>query len=156
MKNSKLVSIILVVVWTIVIFLFSNTNSIKSNFQSKGSIQKVINVVEKVDKVKMDNTKKETLITLLNKPLRKVAHFSIYLILSLLMINFLSINKVRDKYKKAQIFCTLYAITDEFHQLFISGRSGQISDVIIDSCGALVGIIVYKYVKKCKEVKKNK
>ena len=34
-----------------------------------------------------------------------------------------------------------YAITDEFHQYFIPGRSAEIRDVLIDSSGALTGIL---------------
>ena len=40
------------------------------------------------------------------------------------------------------IVCALYAASDEFHQLFISGRSGEIRDIIIDSCAAMVGIFI--------------
>lgn len=37
----------------------------------------------------------------------------------------------------------LYAATDEFHQLFVPGRSGQLSDVLLDSCGVLAGSVLY-------------
>ena len=42
----------------------------------------------------------------------------------------------------------LYAATDEFHQLFVPGRSGQISDVILDSAGALAGLLILALVRK--------
>ena len=35
-----------------------------------------------------------------------------------------------------------YAATDEFHQLFVPGRSGQVSDVILDSAGAATGVLI--------------
>lgn len=35
----------------------------------------------------------------------------------------------------------LYAITDEIHQIFVPGRAFQISDILVDSTGALIGII---------------
>ena len=37
--------------------------------------------------------------------------------------------------------CT-YAISDEVHQLFVPGRAGQVRDVLIDSAGSLLGIII--------------
>jgi VanZ family protein len=37
-----------------------------------------------------------------------------------------------------------YAITDEFHQSFIPGRSGQFSDTLIDLIGILIGLIILK------------
>lgn len=50
-------------------------------------------------------------------------------------------------------FCFIYAITDEFHQTFITGRTGQFSDVIIDTIGASIGSIVYSIVyKKIKNI----
>lgn len=56
------------------------------------------------------------------------------------------------------IACTsLYAATDEFHQLFVEGRSCQFTDWIIDSCGAILGaigfLILYKII--CRIVQKN-
>jgi len=36
----------------------------------------------------------------------------------------------------------LYAITDEFHQYFVPGRSAEIRDVLIDSSGAFIGILL--------------
>ena len=40
--------------------------------------------------------------------------------------------------------CFLYACTDELHQLFSSGRSGQFDDVLLDSIGALLGILLLR------------
>ena len=38
---------------------------------------------------------------------------------------------------------TVYAATDEIHQLFVPGRAGRFSDVCIDCAGALVGVVVF-------------
>ena len=40
------------------------------------------------------------------------------------------------------LFSVLYASSDEFHQTFVAGRDGNIVDVVIDSSGALVGILL--------------
>ena len=40
------------------------------------------------------------------------------------------------------IVCALYAASDEFHQLFIIGRSGELRDIMIDSCAAIVGVFI--------------
>lgn len=40
------------------------------------------------------------------------------------------------------ILCVLLACADEYHQTFISGRSGSPRDVLIDSIGIFSGIIV--------------
>lgn len=41
------------------------------------------------------------------------------------------------------LLCAAVAAVDETIQLFVSGRSGQLSDVLLDSCGALTGILLY-------------
>ena len=81
-----------------------------------------------------------------NHILRKSAHFFAYLVLGILMINGLSSSDIYG-FKGiglAILICILYAISDEVHQLFIPGRGGQVSDVILDSVGTIVGILGYK------------
>ena len=41
-------------------------------------------------------------------------------------------------------YCTCYAALDEIHQLFVPNRSGQVRDVLIDSVGILIGIILFR------------
>ncbi len=82
--------------------------------------------------------------------IRKSAHFSIYFILGMLVYRALS----RDKQAKTSmkiigvgiLICFAYACSDEIHQLFIDGRSGQIRDVLIDTSGALLGILLFDVV----------
>jgi VanZ family protein len=33
--------------------------------------------------------------------------------------------------------CALFACGDEFHQIFVPGRTPLVSDVLLDSCGAM-------------------
>lgn len=86
---------------------------------------------------------------------RKTAHFSLYAILGVL--SFLSVISYRKlKYScrlliSARI-CLLYAASDELHQLFVAGRSGEIRDVCIDFCGSMLAITVLallsRYIKR--------
>lgn len=39
----------------------------------------------------------------------------------------------------AWLVATAYAATDEWHQSFHPSRQGQVTDVLIDACGAIVG-----------------
>jgi VanZ family protein len=41
----------------------------------------------------------------------------------------------------AWVLCILYAITDEFHQSFVPGRSPRVTDVGIDAMGSLLGLL---------------
>ncbi len=57
---------------------------------------------------------------------------------------------------KSLIIGILYAISDEIHQLFVPGRSGKVTDVIIDSLGILTGIVFFLIVEKTvKQIRKN-
>ena len=73
---------------------------------------------------------------------RKAAHATEYSILAVLAI--MAFCSVGRGYLTAVIF----SISDEIHQLFVPGRSGQITDVIIDGCGALIGVILIKITLK--------
>ena len=42
----------------------------------------------------------------------------------------------------AWVVGTLYAASDEIHQLFVPGRSGQLRDVFLDSAGVAAGILL--------------
>ena len=48
----------------------------------------------------------------------------------------------------SQIIGTGYAITDEWHQYFIPGRSAQVSDILLDAVGVLTGIILVILLQK--------
>ncbi|MDE6730536.1 MAG: VanZ family protein [Oscillospiraceae bacterium] len=70
---------------------------------------------------------------------RKAAHFTEYAVLGCLF--YFNLNYKKSGFLLAVLLTGLYACTDEFHQLFVSGRSGQLRDVAIDTCGGLCGAI---------------
>jgi VanZ family protein len=49
------------------------------------------------------------------------------------------------------ILCFLYACSDEIHQLYVPGRSGNIKDVFVDSIGISLVLVVYYFKKRGKE-----
>ena len=81
---------------------------------------------------------------------RKLGHFSEYMALGFFsfcyLSNFFIQNNNKRDFKKTVIlsffFSIIYASSDEFHQSFVVGRDGNIIDVLIDSSGALVGILL--------------
>jgi VanZ family protein len=58
-------------------------------------------------------------------------------------------------YKKrlTVIICYLYAISDELHQYFISGRSGRFRDTLIDLIGILIGVFIFDKIFSFKKKK---
>lgn len=135
----KILSLALVVSWMALIFYLSHQPATQSNGISTGVTEKVIEIIEKIaPNLDID-------IRSFNHIIRKNAHFYSYLILGILVSNVVSnYQPVRKKgFILALSICVLYAISDEVHQLFIPGRSGQIKDVFIDSVGAVVGVLGY-------------
>ena len=147
MQNKKLVIIftILCALWLGVIFAFSNASSLESDSESKGIVRYIVETFNK-DK---SNSEINKIVNKLNKPFRKIAHFTVYLILAILL-SFLILNIKSMKLSYYNIICILscflYACSDEIHQLFIIGRTGQFTDVLIDTLGAICGCAIFNYI----------
>lgn len=136
MNTSKALSWTLVLLWMAVIFGFSHQPATVSSGMSSGITETIINAISQISsRASIDTDAMHTFV-------RKNAHFFVYLILGVLVFRALRKSGVRG-YRgglAALAICALYAMSDEFHQLFIPGRSGEIRDVLIDSTGAFVGI----------------
>lgn len=92
-------------------------------------------------------------------PLRKAAHMTEYAILAVLFLgNFFQYRHTyKRKFLLAWICAACYAATDEFHQLFVEGRSGQLKDVCIDSAGAFLGLCgVYVIIRLFSRLSKDR
>lgn len=112
----------------------SSFNSVESSNQSNI----IVNLI--VDIFNFSN------ISTVSNVIRKLAHFTEYLILGILVANML-----REYDKKAYvsiIICILYAISDEVHQLFVPGRSCQVLDMFIDTIGSSIGVVLLNIFKK--------
>lgn len=80
--------------------------------------------------------------------IRKTAHFMEYLLLAVSLSFPLYVYNLRGMALTLTVglICVGYAGFDEFHQLFVAGRSGSIKDVFIDSCGAFIGILLVRLI----------
>lgn len=129
MNKKKIISLIPVIMIMAAIFMFSAQNGVQSSHMSDGISDKISD---------MGFTGNITFIV------RKSAHFIIYALLGFFTLLHLECYRLKKSGKViiSLLICFLYAASDEFHQLFVSGRSGQFSDVILDTLGSLSGIIV--------------
>lgn len=144
--SKKFIKYLLIVIWLIVIFSFSGKDSAESDGQSKGLIENTVSgtitVTDKIGITNINPTEEDidVIVDNLNHPIRKLAHATVYFVLGILVLNALETNK--DNLKRNVLitlaFCFFYACTDEFHQLFIDGRSGSFVDCLIDTAGAAV------------------
>ena len=71
---------------------------------------------------------------------RKAAHMSEYAVLAILLGLTIREYKKEPWLLLALAATAAYAATDEFHQLFVPGRSGQLKDVLIDTAGGAIGL----------------
>jgi VanZ family protein len=69
--------------------------------------------------------------------LRKLAHFAEFAVLGVLLAR-----AVRNL-PAAFALASLYAVTDEVHQLFVPGRAGSPLDWLVDAAGAGTGVLLY-------------
>lgn len=122
-----------VVVWAIVIFLFSNHPSVRAS-----SIQ------------------------LEDFVIKKTAHMIEYAIFTILVYRaFLNSNvKPQKALLLSFLVAILYAASDEFHQSFTPGREPTVRDVIFDTIGSVLAInfiwkLLPKAPKRLKVLAKN-
>lgn len=140
------------------IFYMSSSNGTISHWQST----KVVNIIEEAQTKLQDKTENKTEVkkTQENKNttaiknttennldhiVRKNAHAFMYMVLSFLVSSaFFAYNKKGQNVVVYILFiCLFYAVTDEFHQSFISGRTSLVSDVLVDFVGALIGLVFF-------------
>lgn len=123
-----------VILWMLVIFLLSHQDASQSGSLSSGLLTRILGLLAPILPPKLP-------LPLLHLILRKGAHFTAYLILSLLVLRTQE-DKSTSFRLKALLLCSLYAMTDEFHQTFIPGRAGLVTDVLLDTSGAALGILL--------------
>ena len=72
---------------------------------------------------------------------RKSAHFIEYTVLGFFTARGFKLSKKSPWF--SVLASAVYASTDEFHQTFIPGRSGEVGDILIDTAGATLGTLIY-------------
>ena len=137
MKN-KIIYIVLII-WMIIIFLFSSMNADNSNGKSKGIIKSIVVTTTNILHIDITDKKIDNIVIDLNYPIRKCAHVTEYLILGILLMEAIYNKNNKIIYLILGIIF-IYACTDEFHQAF-TGRTSKFLDVIIDTLGGSLGVI---------------
>ena len=132
------------IAWMIVIFSFSAQTGEQSS-QSSGLIERLLaqfsfmpNQIFGLD---------------IQFMIRKTAHFSEYFILYLLIFNVI---KEYQPKKQSLAFSLvglfLYACSDEIHQAFVPSRACLFTDVLIDTAGGTLAMILVALLKRNKKV----
>ena len=152
----RIVLFILILTTFITIFRFSSQDGQTSSSLSKEVTEKVTKRINKIQN--LEETERKNVLSRIEKIIRKIAHFSLYTIVGILLMS-LACTYEFTEFKRGRIsflIGLMYACLDELHQFFISERSAQITDVMIDSMGVLFGILLVMLIYKIYTSRKEK
>lgn len=149
----RIISIIFVLAWMVTVFMLSHQIAEDSSKTSSNFITVIIKLFNK----DIEQEQLETIMLKVETIVRKLAHFVLYTLGGMLItIMFINFKEYITKTKIASFLLgATYAITDEIHQLFIPGRSGEIRDVLIDSTGILLGVFIIYLLMRIKGMFKS-
>lgn len=149
-KHLRFISLLCVIVVMVIIFLFS-AQSAEESSELSGQFVEIIIKIFIPDYNNLSLLQQQEINDKIGFVIRKAAHFTEFSLLGFfLMLHLSTIRLIFGKIKNKTffLFCvswffgTFYAVTDEIHQSFVSGRYSSIKDVLIDSSGVLFGIMI--------------
>ena len=147
-KIKALARFIPALLWMGVIFWFSDQPADVSTDESVGIARQLVEIYAHFSGMEETEQIQQSLV--LEPYLRKAAHMSEYALLAVLL--YFAISAFSSSYRKAAaislIVSMLYSCTDEWHQTFVFGRAGKISDVLIDTLGAAIGLLIVYLIKR--------
>ncbi len=129
----------------IAIFLFSSKTAEVSQESSLGISIAIIQLYDHIKNLPLQGPEKMKLLALIDHIVRKTAHFTEYACLAAAIAFHFTVWKKGIHYRTwiPVLIAGFYAATDEFHQTFVAGRSGQVSDVLLDTAGAATGAFLF-------------
>lgn len=159
-KNVLRIILILLLLGTFyIIFGFSSQDGEKSGSLSRRITEKIATLIPQIQKE--NEIEKENIMNTMESIIRKMAHFSIYTVVGLLLMSLVSTYNIKEKNRLIITLTAgiIYASSDEIHQSFVPGRSPMITDVVIDTMGVILGILLIilgkKIIKKHRKNKQN-
>ena len=149
MLIKRIVLTSILILWMIIIFMFSNANSVKSQNTSDKVANTVIDTVSEVTKKEISSKTRKDLIKDTRFYVRKTAHFTLYFVLGILTyITLTSYGVSKNIIILSISFCLLYSISDEIHQIYSDGRTFKVLDIFIDTLGSTISISTMNFIRK--------
>ena len=151
MKHKKRIAITFLIVaagCVLGMFYFSNQNGDTSHGLSYDIVLHILKWLS------IDPNETITAMDLCDFVVRKIAHFTEYTVLGIGLCGLMRVLVKRYWGIAAIVLGAVLASLDEFHQLFIPGRSAMVSDVVIDTCGVVVGSIIFTLIILLQEKKR--
>ena len=127
------------------IFYFSAQKAADSSAMSDRITLRVAELLRPQYQLLPDGNQRSYL-DLVSTLVRKNAHFCEFMLLGFNLMGFFRFRNFSMRERDCRIWAwgvgTIYASTDELHQLFVSERAAMFTDVLIDSAGSMVGTLV--------------
>lgn len=140
------------------IFGFSGQNGEESGSLSHLISEKCVEILNSLSGRHWTVLMQEQLAFYFEHPIRKLAHFSEYAVMGILVF-ILWKSKIAARKKLfflVTVWVFLSAAADEFHQLFVPGRYGCFADVCLDTCGGILGFLLMLLWEKMRNRSKAK
>lgn len=141
--KKRIIFTILSILWMGIIFCFSSKEAVESSKDSRSFITSTIVNIYKLFDSDASDEKINEIVEIFNTPVRKLAHFTEYFVLGLLILLTFKAYGIYNIYLII-LFCFLYAVSDEVHQLFVVGRYCSFFDVIVDTLGSSFAILFFR------------
>lgn len=125
------------------IFSFSAQDSGQSSSLSQMISEECVGFVNQLFRAGWDDARTAQMAGNFEYPLRKLAHFSEYACMGVLVYVLWSqwMERGRRLYLLTVLWVFFSAAGDEFHQYFVPGRSASFRDVLLDTCGGAFGML---------------
>ena len=149
-----LLLIIANIIWMGVIFYFSSQPSKESSHISGIVTDIVLAVLRGIFFGNIPQSLEKLIIS--GNIIRKAGHVGEFFILGILVILLIRRLKVKKPIVVAILICVFYAVSDEFHQIFVPGRGPSIADVMLDSISSLIAIVLVNLTIYFNSMKKQK
>lgn len=148
----KIILTTILAVLSIIIFMFSNQAGSSSINTSDKFASKVIDKVYEVTNKEITPKEKKKLIIKTRFIVRKIAHFTLYFTLGLIVYLLLLSHNVKHSVILSIIICFLFGCVDEIHQYFVPGRTARVYDCIVDTLGSMTSIYLVYFSQKIKSL----
>lgn len=142
---------LLAIIWMCIIFAFSAQIKEESSEVSIAFSYRMVSSAGTFFRLHLDEEALRRISDAIEGGVRKAAHMTEYAVLAVLLCVWLEKWQF-TVFKRGFLgicLAALYAVSDEVHQLFVPGRAGTFRDVMIDSMGAVLGVLVFMGVKQC-------
>ena len=143
--KTKYLSWVPAILIMLIIFNFSSKPAVVSGESSLMISDQIMRIYEKISDVHYNEAIRMDKLSILDHYVRKAAHVTEYAILAATVTLPLWLRKRKGfrLWSLSVLITAGYAATDEIHQKFVPGRSGELKDVLIDSAGAALGAYVF-------------